>query len=265
MRIAVFSDIHGNPFACNAVLDEIKSTGPYDCVVAAGDLLFGGSDPAVCADMLMDARVSATFGNTEEYILYPERTPPDVKHSSKWDVLKPVTYWIREKLNNEHLTWLSQLPLSRIYAPNDNPGDALLVCHANPVNNETFIYPSPAVQKKLFGEVKQPDNHPELNDVLAGEESNCIAFGHFHYSFLRQWKGKKLTGVAPVSIAPYDLDLRARYSEFIWDSDQWKIQQHFVRYDYSKEFEALSNTDIPEKKGWLEIYIKVLGVNHGEK
>ena len=41
MRIAIFADIHGNPFATRAVLDAIADNGVFDAVVMAGDMCSG--------------------------------------------------------------------------------------------------------------------------------------------------------------------------------------------------------------------------------
>jgi len=41
MRIAVFSDVHGNAFALAAVLEAIAADGTFDRVIAAGTMAFG--------------------------------------------------------------------------------------------------------------------------------------------------------------------------------------------------------------------------------
>ena len=43
MRIAVFSDIHGNPFATRVVLDATVTKGSFDAVVSTGDICSGGN------------------------------------------------------------------------------------------------------------------------------------------------------------------------------------------------------------------------------
>ena len=84
MRIGVFSDIHGNPYACEAVLQAITVDGHFDTIVAAGDLCLGGSDPAKCVDLLEGSGVEAVYGNTDEYIFEPEKEPGDDLHRTKW-------------------------------------------------------------------------------------------------------------------------------------------------------------------------------------
>ena len=40
MRVALLSDIHGNLTALEAVLADMRSQGPFDQVVVAGDLVW---------------------------------------------------------------------------------------------------------------------------------------------------------------------------------------------------------------------------------
>jgi hypothetical protein len=75
MRLAIFSDVHGNPFACEAVLGAIAREGTFDTILAAGDLCLGGSDPAGCIERLAAAGVQAVCGNTEQYLRFPDQLP----------------------------------------------------------------------------------------------------------------------------------------------------------------------------------------------
>ena len=52
MRIAALSDIHGNLFALDAVLDDVRCRG-VDITVNLGDILSGALLPAETADRLM--------------------------------------------------------------------------------------------------------------------------------------------------------------------------------------------------------------------
>lgn len=50
LRLAVISDVHGNAFALDAVLAEVRDAAP-DLVVNLGDQIEGGADPARAAAM----------------------------------------------------------------------------------------------------------------------------------------------------------------------------------------------------------------------
>ena len=46
MRLALMSDLHGNPIALDAVLGHIQASGGVDGYLVLGDLVSSGYDPA---------------------------------------------------------------------------------------------------------------------------------------------------------------------------------------------------------------------------
>lgn len=254
MRVIVFSDIHGNPYACKAVLQAIKKEGAVDAVVAAGDLCLGGSDPAACVDMLAGGGICGVFGNTEEYIYQPEEMPPDELHRGMWERIKPVAYWVRKTLSTNQMDWLQALPFEQRFSPTGTALDDMLVVHANPKNNELMIYPGPDGQRELWEEVRQPDEDPELGEVLNGVNCSKIAFGHFHYTHERRLKDLHLVDVAPCSMPSIDRDPRARYTIFTWGIDGWEVTRRWVEYDFFSELKALKTSDMPFREDFMRYF-----------
>ena len=56
MRIAVFSDVHGNLGALKAVLRQIKEKGA-DTVVFLGDIFQRGNEEIQCLELLKDSGI----------------------------------------------------------------------------------------------------------------------------------------------------------------------------------------------------------------
>ena len=76
VRLAILSDIHGNPIALDAVLGDIEARGGADGYLVLGDLVAQGHDPAAVLRRLAslpDARF--VRGNTDRYVL-TGRGPP---------------------------------------------------------------------------------------------------------------------------------------------------------------------------------------------
>jgi hypothetical protein len=272
MRLAIFSDVHGNPFALQAVLEQILRGERPDVVIAAGDLCLGGSDPAACVDMLQQTNVQAVYGNTEEYLRRPDQVPPDELHRSQWDTILPVVHWTNDQLSHTQRAWLAGLPFSLRFSPNGNPagnpagnpGDDLVVVHANPRDCEVMLYPAEVDQRRLWNEVRQPDDDPTLSDVMAGFSTGplaegmlaagMLAFGHFHNPGLRRWKGVTLVDVAPVSLPSIDHDRRARYTLLTWRGFGWQIQRGAVDYDVRREQIALQTCGMPNWSRFSSTY-----------
>lgn len=263
MRIAVFADVHGNPFACQAVLQAIQYERPVDAIVAAGDLCFGGSDPSTCVDLLREAGVIGVYGNTETYLLAPSQAPPDEIHLKNWDWLQPAVYWTVEQLRPDQLDWLRALPFELRFSPGSGAEssqlDDLLVVHANPCDVELMIFPDEPGQKALWGEVRQPDSDEALTAVLKGAAAEVIAFGHFHHTFRRVWRNFTLADVGPCGRPGYAHDRRARYTLFTCGSDDrgginWQIDHRWVEYNVDAEITALEMGTMPGRERFVEIF-----------
>jgi predicted phosphodiesterase len=248
MRIAVFSDVHGNAFACQAVLQAIQVESSCDALVAAGDLCLGGSNPAGCVDLLSSAAALGVYGNTEIYLFNPAQDPADEPHRAKWQHIQPAVYWTLQRLSAVHLEWLQKLPFELHFSPTSSQSDDLWVVHANPKDVERNIYPPYDEQRRLFDRLHQPDDDPALLELLDGMPAAVLAFGHFHYAFVRSWRDKTLVDVACCSLPGINHDRRAHYTLFTWREKSWLIEQRQVEYDAGQEIEALQASSNPSKE-----------------
>src|SRR5688572_30616575 len=82
MRLAVFSDIHGNLVALEAVLADFASVGDVDLIWCLGDLAMAGPRAAECVQRVRDLREQhgkekfhVIGGNTDRYLVTGERFP----------------------------------------------------------------------------------------------------------------------------------------------------------------------------------------------
>src|SRR5438046_284380 len=66
MRIALFSDVHGNLTALRAVLAALDRHRPLQMIVAAGDHVLAGPRPAETWDALQAAGCTCIMGNEDE-------------------------------------------------------------------------------------------------------------------------------------------------------------------------------------------------------
>ena len=71
MRVAVFSDVHGNLSGLKAVLDHIETQPKVDRVVFAGDACLFGPRPLQCVNELRNRNINCLVGNTDAWILQP--------------------------------------------------------------------------------------------------------------------------------------------------------------------------------------------------
>ncbi|MCU1259631.1 MAG: metallophosphoesterase [Bryobacterales bacterium] len=105
---AVIADVHGNIWALEPVLADIRTRG-ITSIVNLGDHLSGALDPANTADLLMGLDIPSIRGNQDR----------DLRE------LKP-----------EHAAWLTSLPALIEYPD-------FLLCHGTPESDETYLLEDP--------------------------------------------------------------------------------------------------------------------------
>ena len=253
MRIAVFSDVHANPYALRAVLDALDAEGPFDAVVSAGDVCLGGSDAGACIDMLTDAGVQSVCGNADMFVFALPDDPPAEKYRARWEHTIAGARWEADRMGTSRLEVLKDFPFSLRFSPTGRPEEDLLVVHANPKEVLTHILPPVDVQDRLLGGVFQKDDSPELTGVIDGAEADSVAYGHFHYSSERIVGDLHLVNVASVGASVFDSDLRARYTVLTYRNG-WEVERRFVEYDYRREAQAILDSDMPGREKTAALY-----------
>jgi diadenosine tetraphosphatase ApaH/serine/threonine PP2A family protein phosphatase len=94
---AVIADVHGNRWALEAVVADIRRRGITE-VYDLGDTLYGPLDPAGTAAILRGLGATTVRGN-EDRLLTADGTP------------SATAAWARAQLSAADLEWLSRLPL----------------------------------------------------------------------------------------------------------------------------------------------------------
>jgi predicted phosphodiesterase len=237
MRVAVFSDVHGNLTALDAVLSDIQGKN-VDQIIFAGDLCLLGPRPGECLRRIREANIISIYGNTDEWLL-ESQVPPQR--------LAALAGWTLAQLSPDEQSWLDALPFSKRISPINDVLDDLLVVHANPLDVNQIIFPPEQEQMTRYGIVRQTDE--ELGELVHGVEARLMAYGHLHIPGERVWEQLRLVNISSVSI-PGDGDERAKYGIFSWQDDNWSFERFFVGYDMEKEIDAYRKAQPP---GWEKI------------
>ena len=230
MRIALFSDIHGNLTGLRAVLEAIDRRGA-DLIVAAGDLIGGESATDEVLDLLRERDVRCVLGDsdTEEKLLRLEADAlarPGTTRSPAW-FYRACRQWIDENLSDEGRAFLNDLPHS--LSIDAAPGQRLYVCHASPRSVGDRVC-APFCDVATFRE------------AFAGIDAQIVAFGHAHEAHVRVLDGRPYVNVASVGFRPDGL---ASLTFLTCAEDHWQIAQHDVPFDVAEERRRCLDRGVP--------------------
>lgn len=127
MRLAVFSDIHANYEALQAVVDDLKNQ-KIDRYVCLGDIIGYGANPNECIDLVRSLpNVIVILGNHDAAVIWGT-TPFGMSKAAQ-----EVIFWSMERLTEENLTFIKDLEPTRVM------GD-MIFSHANPYNPKAWRY-----------------------------------------------------------------------------------------------------------------------------
>lgn len=215
--IAVISDIHGNLWALEAVLQDLDRLGPSQ-VIVAGDLALGGPRPAECVALIRRRGYQAIRGNTDEWLTKKPQTVTD------------AISWASAQFSEADRTYLAGLPF--LWRLPDPAGD-LVVVHATPWDIGAVVAPdAPAsVVTRIFTEAA----------------AAAVASGHIHIAYVRQIDGKLLVNPGSVGL-PFDGDRRASYAVLTADSGRWQASLRRVEYDRAGALAASRASKNPERE-----------------
>ena len=124
MRLALFSDIHGNLEALQTALAEAASRG-VDQIVNLGDVVGYGPDPGPCVDLVREHCAASLMGNHDEAVATGRSLSMLPKAG------KAAVELHREWLSDDHLAWLQGLHYRMV-------GHDVTLAHAAPHKPELW-------------------------------------------------------------------------------------------------------------------------------
>nr|HET6904860.1 metallophosphoesterase family protein [Ktedonobacteraceae bacterium] len=237
MRLAILSDIHGNPLALDAVLADIQSQGEVDAYWVLGDFAALGYDPVTPLEHITALpHASFTRGNTDRYAV-TEDLPVQPDKALQDPTLLPEVIeavrsfsWTRGYLSaTGWLDWLTNLPLEvRLTLPD---GTRLLGVHASPGRDD-----GPGLQPK--------HSDDQLEQRLAGCEADVVIVGHTHIPLDRQVGRIHVINLGSIS-NPVTPGLQATYVLLDADEHGYDIQLRRVDYDHEAVIKAIEHSHHP--------------------
>jgi putative phosphoesterase len=165
LRIAVISDIHGNRFALDVALADMKGRS-IDKMVCLGDTIQGGPQPKETAQKLREMKIPIVMGNADAWLLAEES---DTLEPTS-EVQREVRAWTLSKLSKEDMRFIEGYR-STVEIKLDKR-QRLLCFHGSP---------------KSFDDILRPDTPQEGWDRLLGPYSPAVmAGGHTHTQQVRR-------------------------------------------------------------------------------
>jgi predicted phosphodiesterase len=179
--IAIIADIHGNSWALEAVLAEIRRRGIRD-VVNLGDCLYGPLDPEGTFRILRDLDWPTVRGNQDRILMQEVPSRPERTHR-----------FVLEALSQEGLEWVSTVPRDPFVH------GAAFLCHGTPHRDDEYLL------ETVTADGVGMRSGVELDEVLSVLQTQLVFCAHSHVPRLVQTPtGRTVVNPGSVGLPAFD-------------------------------------------------------------
>ncbi len=231
MRLGIFSDVHSNLEALQAVVDAYEKL-EVDKYICLGDVVGYGASPNECCEIVRDLASVMVLGNHDAAV------SGRMEYSYYYDAARNALDWCSARLDPKHLKWLKGVPYVVRW-------DNLSFSHGNPLVPEEFEY--------VFTLEQAAELLPELDQIA---DVNFIGHSHLTKSFaLAQGEVNEVVArrfglrkhrkyvITDGSVGqPRDYDNRACFTVF--DTESLVFEYHRAEYDIEKSAKKILDADL---------------------
>jgi len=230
-RIGIFSDIHGNLQALEAIFRVLETDEKADRCFCCGDIVGYGGNPNECVDFIRAKNCPVVAGNHDHAALGMTDT------SYFNEIAKMAIQWTGEVLTPQNADFLRALPM-------EITEEEILIVHSSPRDPAAWNY------ILTLGDARINFEH--------FKEQICFV-GHSHQPFIIEYAAGKLFCPSQPSIAvamdhrylinvgsvgqPRDGNPDAAYA--IYDRSEQRIEIKRVTYDMAAAQEAIRLQGLP--------------------
>jgi putative phosphoesterase len=227
MRLAIYSDIHGNLPALEAVLNDI-GRGSFDAVYCLGDLVGYGASPNEVVDRIRQERTPTIMGNYDDGVGYErDECGCAYREDDERERGQRSLEWTKARTTSENKGFL------RVLAPQirfEADGKRVLLVHGSPRKMNEYLFEDRPLSS--------------FERLAATSNADVIVFGHTHKPYTKLVDGVLFVNVGSVG-KPKDGDWRACYAAI--DLSAPNVTFARVEYDVRGAADAIRRTDLPHE------------------
>ncbi len=229
MKIATFSDVHGNLSALESVLKDINGRD-IDMQFCLGDLVGYGAYPNEAIKLIRANHIPTIMGNYDEGVGY-DRDDCGCAYKNQKEIEwgDRSLAWMKGHVTAENKAYLRGLPHSLEFNIYDQK---VLLVHGSPRKINEYLF----------------ENRPDESNlrIMNSENIDVLICGHTHLPYAKNLGGKYLINSGSVG-KPKDGDPRAGYTILTITENTVEAEIIRVPYDLEAMAQAIEATDLPHE------------------
>ena len=221
MRIAIFTDIHGNRRALEAIVEDIKKE-KIDEVICLGDILALGPNPSECMELIINNNIKLILGNHDLYLLRGTEIDEEID-----DEVRKHELWEQNQLTEKEKKFLEKCPL---FIERNIDGKKILFIHflIENINDDYPWYDFDIIEN---GKINEITNNLDYDLIFVGHEHEAFTVSNKLYCIGSSGCRKEGTTI---------------YT--ILDTKDFTINKKTIPFDWDKFLNDLNNVDYYAKE-----------------
>lgn len=232
-KVAIFSDIHGNLEALEAILSNIEKSD-YDEVICLGDIIGIGPNPKECLELILKNKIKCVLGNHERYYLNGVHNEFKMSDGEKLHQM-----WVSTVLGDSYREILSKWGIDLNIVINDKK---IGFMH----------YPFDQIENKFYNPKTLTEDDVKL--MFRNYNYNFTFFGHHHNEQVITVNGNVFVDVGSSGCSDSDV---TSYTVLDYDGNDFKILKKKCIYDRKKFEDKMQNYNYPEKDFIQKTFFKI--------
>jgi putative phosphoesterase len=225
MRIAIFSDIHGNLQALEAVLADLGAQNP-DAIYCLGDLVGYGANPNEVTERIRREGFPTVMGNYDDGVGFDrDECGCAYREDAERARGQRSLEWTKARTVPENKAFLRALKNEIRF---EVDATRVLLVHGSPRKMNEYLFEDRPLSS--------------FQRLAAASSADLIVFGHTHRPYVKDVDGVRFVNAGSVG-KPKDGDWRACYAIV----DGGAVIFRRVEYDVSAAAAAIRATDLPHE------------------
>ncbi len=236
MKVAIFSDIHGNISALEAVMEDLENED-IDKMYCLGDLVGYGPYPNEVIELIKEKEIETVMGNYDKGVGFNlDDCGCAYKTEEKEALGDKSLKWTKEEVTDENKEFLKSLKENIKF---EVEGKKVLLVHGSPRKINQYLF----------------FNHPDssIKKMLEQYEADIMVTGHTHLPYVKKIDDKIVINDGSVGKQkPYHksqklFSTEPKYIILNIEKDSVNTEIRSVRYDYEKIAQDINNSELPDE------------------
>jgi len=239
MGIAIFTDIHGNLEALEAILKDIKKKRrKIDAVYYLGDAISFGPNSSECLKLLQKYKVNCVIGNHEQRMVRYDKSMSVMSYAG----IKHKEY-IFHQLDNDDIRFIKSMPQS---IKINYKGFNLYFSHYSRDNDG------------LVREDYEDFSEGTLEDLFGYTGADVVFFGHAHqHKIIINPSGRSFYSLGPSGCTHTDTTFYTFFDIRDIETRNLLSYRIEIKFDRKKFVEKMLADPIPEKENFAKMFFGI--------